>query len=171
MYESATDLDNLQSLLDASIEQAGSFLRDAMEIDRRTLSARQIVNLLDGLRTVSLASVTARGEPRVAPITAMFVQGRYYIPTVKSAARSQHLRKRPATSLAEYDGNDHAIIIHGQAALIDSGHPDFTRIDEMFTRLTTEIGPGEWGGGGPVYVRVDPAVMYATALEPERYPA
>lgn len=170
MQERETDLDEFQSLLDHSIEQAGSFLRDAMQLDRNSLSSRQVARFLEGIRTVSLASVTTKGEPRVAPIAAIFVRGRYYIPTVKSAARARHLRKRPGVSLTEYCGEQNAITIHGQATLLDISHPDFDEIDELFTSLTTESGPREWGGDGPLYIRIDPDVMYATALEPANYP-
>ncbi len=170
VHESTEDIAELQSLLDRSIEQAGPFLHDAMELEQRSLSSTQIIRYLEGLRTVSLATVTARGEPRVAPITAMFVEARYVIPTVLNAARSRHLRKRPGVSLAEYAGNAMAIIIHGQAELIDGTHDDFQTLDDIFTELSSEEGPASWGGGGPLYIRVQPHVMYATAQNQTQFP-
>lgn len=164
MYESTEDIVVLQGLLDRSIERAGSFLRESLQIDDHTLTANQVIRYLDGIRHASLATVTATGEPRVAPIVAIFVRGKYYVPTVVSAARTRHLRQRPGVSLTEYSGSDDAIIIHGQATLVDLVHPDFDEIDEMYANFTTSGGPRNWGGGGPVYIRIDPDVMYATTF-------
>lgn len=165
MYESTEDIAVLQGLLDRSIEQAGSFLRESLQIESHTLSADQVVRHLDGIRHASLATVTARGQPRVAPIVAIFVRGKYYVPTVVSAARTCHLRQRPGVSLTEYKGSDDAIIIHGRATLIGLSHTDFDEIDEKYMTFTTSGGPRNWGGDGPVYIRVDPDVMYATSFD------
>lgn len=171
MRETDGDLQWLQGLLDASIGQARPFLRSAMGLDSRSLSAHQVVRHLDGVRTVSLATVTARGEPRVAPVVAIFVHGHYYVPTVVDSARARHLRRRPALSLTDYDGVDFAIIIHGRATLLGVNDPDFDEIDELFTDASEADGPRSWGGGGPLYIRIDPSVIYASALEPANYPA
>jgi hypothetical protein len=169
MREIDEDLHWLQGLLDASIEQAGAFLRSAMGLDKRTLTPGQIVRHLDGLRSVSLATVTACGEPRVAPVVAVFVRGRYHVPTVVNAARARHLRRRPPVSLTDYDGVEMAVIVHGQATLLGLDHPDFDDIDELVSSLSDGDGPRAWAGGGPLYIRIDPDVMYASALEPTNF--
>jgi nitroimidazol reductase NimA-like FMN-containing flavoprotein (pyridoxamine 5'-phosphate oxidase superfamily) len=171
VHEIDADLQWLQGLLDASIEQAGPFLRSSMGLDERSLTPRQVVRHLDGVRTVSLATVTARGEPRVAPVVAIFLRGHYYVPTVVKSARARHLRQRPALSLTDYDGVDMAVIIHGRATLLGLDDKDFDGIDELFTNVSDGDGPRTWEGGGPLYIRVDPDVMYASALEPTNYPA
>ncbi len=170
MHETPQDLEQLQGLLDRSIGQAGAFLRDSMRLDTDTLSARQVVRYLTGMRTASLASVTARGEPRVAPIAAIFYRGKYYVPTVVEAARARHLRKRPGVSFTEYSGTVNAITIHGQATLIGEDEPNFAPVDAAFVAVSITGGPRSWGGGGPLYIRIDPDVMYATAQEPDEYP-
>ena len=81
MRESAGQLTRLQELIDRSIAGAGPFLRNAFEMPERSLSAQQLVERLDGARTVALATTTARGEPRVAPIGALFV----HVPSVAQA--------------------------------------------------------------------------------------
>ena len=170
MRETAQDLSDLQGLLDHSVGQAGAFLRESMQLDIHTLAAKQVVRYLDGIRTASLATVTAKGEPRVAPIAAIFYRGRYHVPTVVNAARARHLRQRRGVSLTEYAGHDNAVTIHGQATLIGLDHPDFEAVDDAYAALSTNGGPRNWGGGGPLYIRVDPDVMYATAIHPEEYP-
>jgi len=99
MRESPAELEQLQELIDRSTEGAGPFLRNAFEMPERSLSARQLVERLDGARTVALATTTARGEPRVAPIGALFVHGAFHLPTVAQAARTRHLAARPAASV------------------------------------------------------------------------
>lgn len=170
MFETAEDIQQLQGLLDRSIEQAGAFLRESMRLDTDMLSAHQVVRYLDGMRTASLATVTARGEPRVAPIAAIFFRGKYYVPTVVQSARARHLRQRPGVSFTEYSGTINAIMIHGQAALIGLDDPEFEAVDDAFVAHSSTGGPRNWAGGGPVYVRIDPDVMYATAQQPADYP-
>ena len=46
MKETPGDLEQLQALLDYSIEQAGSFLRSSFQMPQRSLSAGQIVHYL-----------------------------------------------------------------------------------------------------------------------------
>src|SRR5579863_9633629 len=125
MQETPSDMTELQALLGASIANAGAFLRSSFEMPEHSLSSGQLVAYLTGLRTVALATVTARGEPRVAPTGALFVRGRFAIPTVASAVRARHVAARPAVSLTLYDGNELAIIAHGQATILVEGEPDF----------------------------------------------
>jgi hypothetical protein len=136
----------------------------------KSLTARQLARYLEGLRTVSLATVTARGEPRVATVTAQFVDGCYVVPTVAHAARTRHLRRRPGVSVSEYAGTELAIIVHGTADLIDLDDPRFAALDERYRALSGGAGPSSWGGGGPVYIRIQPAVMFAHAHDPALYP-
>ena len=72
MRETAEDLQRLQTLLDDSIDRAGPFPRRSFEMPEHSLSAGQLAGHLQGSFTLALATVTARGEPRVAPIGALF---------------------------------------------------------------------------------------------------
>ncbi|MFE1317626.1 pyridoxamine 5'-phosphate oxidase family protein [Kitasatospora phosalacinea] len=47
-----------------------------------------------------LATVTAAGEPRCAPVGALFVRGRWYVPTTAGSSRARTLAARPALSLS-----------------------------------------------------------------------
>lgn len=169
MLETPADLDELQAILDRSIAEAGPFLRSSFEMPEHSLSARQLANHLTGVPTIAMSTVTARGEPRVAPIGALFVRGRFHVPTVASAARSRHLRKRPAVSVTYYEGIDLAVIIHGRAEFIESEHPAFAELDAELIRA----GHGsvlQWEAGGGLYIRVDPDVIYTFARYPEQFP-
>jgi pyridoxamine 5'-phosphate oxidase-like protein len=153
MRESAADLERLQALIDRSIEGAGAFLRNAFEMPERSLSAAQLVDRLQGSRTVALATATARGEPRVAPIGSLFVRASFHVPTVAQAARTRHLAARPAASLTYFEGTNMAVVAHGHVAIIDGADPAFAELDALQVQCGNES-VTEWHGEG-VYLRLD----------------
>ena len=166
MREEPEDLQRLQALLDRSIEGAGAFLRDSFEMPGHSLSAPQLVHFLRGIHNVALATVTRKGEPRVAPIGALFFRGRFHVPTVATAARTRHLTQRPAASLTIYEDDDLAVIVHGRAEVLGPDHADFPTLEELFR----ESGGGsvlDWGEG--VYVRIKAEKLYTFVRYPDRF--
>jgi hypothetical protein len=168
MRETPADLERLQALLDASIERASPFLRSSFEMPEHSLSAAQLANHLQGSLTVAFGTVTARGEPRVAPINAFFLRATFYLATVAEAARARHLARRPGASLTYFEGIDMAVVAHGQAAIIGADHPDFAELDATQVESGQESVTG-WQGHG-VYLRFDPASLYTFARHPDRFP-
>jgi len=166
-HETPADIQRLDLLLSHSIERAGSFLRSSFEMPAHSLSARQLAHYLQDRHTVALATVTARGEPRVAPIGSLFWRSHFYIPTVLQAARTRHIRARPAISLTHYAGIDLAVIVHGRAIIISPESPDFAALDALHQETAGES-VQNWGEG--VYLRIDPDVMYSYARYPESFP-
>ena len=167
MRETPSQLEMLQVLLDESIERASTFLRSSFEMPEHSLSAGQLATHLHGGLTVALGTVTARGEPRVAPISAFFLHGSFYVPTVAEATRARHVARRPATSLTYFEGIDFAVIAHGHAWIITPDHPGFSDLD------ATQVDCGnqsvrEWQGHG-VYLQLHPARLYTYAREPDRF--
>jgi len=163
MRESPADLHRLQGLIDDSIERASPFLRISFAMPAHSLSAAQLAAHLQGSLTVSLATVTARGEPRVAPINAVFLHGRFYLPTVAEAARARHLARRPSASLTYYEGTSLAIIAHGTASMIDAGHVDFAEIDSVQAKYAQS--PQEWRGTA-IYLLLEPDTLYTYTSTP-----
>lgn len=161
MRETAGDLEGLQRLLDASAERASAFLRSSFQIPERSLNAEQLAARLDGSLTVALATVTARGEPRVAPINAFFLRAAFYVPTVAESARARHLASRPAASLSYFEGVTFAVIAHGRVEIVDAGQPRFAELDATQVELGRQS-VGEWGGSG-VYLRLEPETLYTYA--------
>lgn len=129
MRETAADLQRLQTLLDDSVERASTFLRGSFQMPEHSLSAAQLVAHLQGSLTVALGTVTARGEPRVAPISALFLRASFYLPTVAEAARARHLARRPGASLTYFEQTDFAMVAHGHVTIVDADHPDFVELD------------------------------------------
>ncbi len=167
MRETEADLERLQALLDESIECAGPFLRSSFEMPEHSLSAAQLAGHLRGSLTVALATTTARGEPRVAPIGALFVRATFHVPSVAQAARSRHLAARPAASLTYFEGTDLAVIAHGRATILDAAHPHFAELDALHVQ-SGGTSPREWSGDG-VYLRLEAERMFTYAREPGRY--
>lgn len=167
MRETAADLERLQSLLDDSAARAGPFLRNSFQIPEHSLSAAQLAAHLQGSLTVALATVTAGGEPRVAPINALFYRGAFRVPTVAQAARARHLAQRPGASLTYFEGTELAVIVHGHAAAIASDHPDFAPLDELQVS-TGNQSPREWAGTG-IYLTVLATTIHTYAQDPGGY--
>jgi hypothetical protein len=162
MRESAADLMRLQAVLDRSVERASPFLRSSFQMPQRSPSAAGLVARLHGLLTVSLATVTAKGEPRVAPIDAVFLRGLFYVPTVAQAARARHLAGRPGVSVAYYEGRTMAVIVHGQARVVAVGEEPFDELEEI--RLTAGGESIAGWSGDPVFLRVEPDLIYTYAV-------
>jgi len=169
VHETPEDLERLQALIDRGIERAGAFLRDAFQMPDHSLSAAQLVRYLTGLQTVALATVTRRGDPRVAPIGALFYRAQFWIPTVMTAARTRHIQRHLAVSLTHFDGVDLAIIVHGQARLATPDTPAFATLEDMQRANSTDgTTVRDWGDG--VYLQIEADALYTFARDPTALP-
>ena len=167
MRETPEDLERLQALIDGSIEGASPFLRRSFQMPEHSLSAAQLADHLQGSLTVALATVTARGEPRVAPIDALFVGGRFHVPTVAEAVRARHIAARPSASLTYFEGIDLAVIAHGDATILTEEQPEFDDLDAVQLSVGNQS-PRQWGGTA-VYLRLEAKSLFTFARYPERY--
>jgi hypothetical protein len=122
VHETAEDLLRLQGMLDASYARAGSHLRSIFTRERR-MSAHDVVETLRGVFLLHLATVTAAGEPFLAPIDGLFYRGHLWFGVPPGAARARHLRARPQVSAAYTVGEDLCVLVHGSAREIDPGDP------------------------------------------------
>lgn len=104
MHETDGEVRALQALLDRSHAGMGPHMRSILTPERR-LPARQVVGYLPGITHVALATVTATGEPRVVPLDALFIRGRFHVGTGGTAVRARHLRRRPQVSVTHFAGD------------------------------------------------------------------
>ena len=118
MHETAEDLAELQGLLDRSFANAGGHLLSIFDADRR-MDAEQLSETLTGMRLLNLATVTAKGEPRVGPVDGHFHRGCFYFGSSPESFRFKHIRARPAVSAAHTVGEQLAVIVHGTAVVLD----------------------------------------------------
>ena len=114
MYESAAELLDLEDLLARSRASSTSHLREIID-DRRALSAPDVVSVLDGMKVVALATVTARGAPRISAVDGHFLHGAWTWSTSGSSAKAHDLDARPSVSVAHVDNEVLAVFSHGVA--------------------------------------------------------
>ena len=160
MLETAEELERLQALLDESARHASPFLRETFEIPTRTPTATAIVEYLKAPIDLALATVTARGEPRVAPVTALFVHGRFWVPTEWNSVRIRHLTANPAVSVTHWVSGVSAFIAHGQALLLRPAERVFSEVDRLHRAAWWDLLRQEGRG---VYIGVEAKRLYAWA--------
>jgi uncharacterized pyridoxamine 5'-phosphate oxidase family protein len=156
VHETAEDLERLQGLLDESYAAAGEHLRSIFSPQRR-IPAADLAGLLTGVQVLALATVTARGEPRVAPVDGLFFRGRFHFGSAHNSARFRHLRARPAVSATHLRGEELAVIVHGTAHEIDTSAAEHAG----FRSCLEETYPGwaSWASDAP-YAVIEPAKMF-----------
>jgi hypothetical protein len=95
------------------------------------------------------------------------LNGHFYIPTVATAARTRHIIRNPAVSFTCYVGEDVAIIVHGEATVIQPDHPDFAAVEALHIEENGQ-GVRAWGEG--VFLQITPKVLYSFVRYPDRFP-
>lgn len=119
MRETAEELSELQNLLDTSLARSTDHLRSI--VVGRTLSAEQLCQVMTGMCTLALATVTATGEPRISGVDGHFLHGRWVFGTARTAAKARHLAARPAASVAHLRGEDLGVFAHGTVQILNPG--------------------------------------------------
>jgi hypothetical protein len=156
MYETPAELASLAALLDASHARSTPHLQEIISGDRR-LSAEQIVTALVGMKVLTLATVTATGEPRVSAIDGHFLHGGWTFGTDGRAAKARHIEARPAVSAAHVDGERIGVFCHGTAVRLRPGDPGWTETIEHWTAHYGQD-PTTWGEDVRLY-RLEPQWM------------
>ena len=165
MHETEADLQRLQRLLDDSYAVSGSHLLRVGTPERR-LDADSLTYLLDGVRILALATVTADGRPLIGPVDGVFYRGEFWFGSADDAVRVRHLRTRPQVSATHVVGEELAVTVHGRAEEMDLSLPT----NRGFRDCCLEVyGPDweEWGAPAP-YLRIRAEKMFAFAFtDPE----
>ncbi|MEO3872064.1 pyridoxamine 5'-phosphate oxidase family protein [Nonomuraea sp. B12E4] len=117
MRETSEELAELQTLLDASLARSTSHLRSI--ITGSTLTAERLTRILTGMCTLSLSTVTAKGEPRISGVDGHFLHGKWHFGTARNAAKARHLAARPAASAAHMRGEDLGVFTHGTVEILN----------------------------------------------------
>src|SRR5881275_427104 len=167
MHETATDLADLQALLDRSYASAGPHMSRIHTPDRR-LDAQQVADRLTGMRLLALATVTADGRPIVGPVDGIFYRGAFHFGSAPDSVRFRHIRARTQVSATHLPGEELAVTVHGRATEIP--------IDGGFRETLLEIYVPRYGAGwesdvldsGPVYARIDADRMFTFATASAR---
>lgn len=122
MRETAEEIEELQALLDASLSRSTGHLRSIFA--GRTINAEQLAEILTGMCTLAVSTVTAKGEPRISGADGHFLHGRWHFGTARSAAKARHLAARPAASIAHMRGEDLGVFTHGTVETLNPAGGD-----------------------------------------------
>jgi len=167
VHESPADIEALQDLLDRTYAAAGAHLLRIHTPERR-LDAQQVVQRLDGMCLLVLATVTADCRPIVGPVDGIFYRGAFHFGSSPDSVRFRHIRTRPNVSATHLPGEELAITVHGRAVPVDI-HDD-REVGFRQTLLEVYVpryGP-EWEeeflDSGPVYARIDAERMFTFAM-------
>src|SRR5207245_2252398 len=87
MFETETELAEMQALLDASLARATEHLRSIITAGERTLTAAQLSLACRGMCTLAISTVTANCEPRISAVDGHLLHGRWYFSTARGAAK------------------------------------------------------------------------------------
>jgi hypothetical protein len=166
VFETDAEIAELQRLFDETLKHANPHRRSIVKPERR-LSAQQAVAYLQGTKHVAFGTVTPKGEPRVSPLDALFIHGRFTMSTDTRASKIRHLRANPACSAVHMDGDKVAVVANGTVEWIGRDHADHDLIHQTWTD-TYESDPYTWGD--VVLFRLVPASMWAYAFHPEEFP-
>lgn len=114
MLETPDEIAALQDLMNRSYAGASNHLKAIISGSRR-LDAAGVLAATTGMKVLSLATVTARGEPRISAVDGHFLHGTWTFSTDGTSVKAGHLATRPAISLAHLDGERCGIFGHGYA--------------------------------------------------------
>ncbi len=161
MRETREELEALQRLLDESFARSSSHLLSIMEPQRR-LSAEQLSAELPSPAVLNIATVTARGEPRVSAVDGHFLHGRWHFTTAADSPKARHLTARPAISVSFTPRDGYGVFCHGRAALLGGRDKQLLR-EHVLAAYGSD--PEKWGE--IIYVRIEPDWMTAFAMTEE----
>ena len=141
MLETPEELRHLQDLLDASMASAGPHLRGIIS-DERRLGAGDLVDRLQGMRLLVLATVTADGRPLAGPVDGYFLHGTFWFSSGRDSVRMRHLAARPAVSATHLPGEELAVTVHGRAEQFTLDAPAFADVRQaMLDEYLPKQGP------------------------------
>src|SRR5690606_41271684 len=86
VYETESELRDLQNLMDASLSRSTAHLRSIVT-GERSLRADQLVRVLSGMCVLPLTTVTAAEEPRASPADGRLLHDRWVSGTARRAAK------------------------------------------------------------------------------------
>jgi hypothetical protein len=127
------DMHAVQDLLDASFARASEHLTSIMTPERR-LGAERLVAELPCPAVLNIATVTARGEPRISAVDGHFLRGHWYFTTAGDSPKAVQLTARPAISAAFTPRDGYGVFCHGQVVTLAAG-PERSMVAEHFAEV------------------------------------
>jgi hypothetical protein len=113
----------LQRVIDESLGDAGTAVRDTFDHADRRLTAVELVAFWNGSRMKAMATAGRRG-PHIAPVHAEFVAGRLRSTIYEEAVRRRDIEQNPTVALTTWGPNGAAAIVYGRAREVPSSLRD-----------------------------------------------
>ncbi len=166
MQETPAERAQLDALLESSRARATEHLQSIIS-DDRALNARQITRLLSGMKVLALATVSAKGAPRISAVDGHFLHGAWIFTTDPASAKASHLDHCSAVSAAHIDHERCAVFCHGEASRL---RPEVTHYRSAVEHLSRHYGvsPDSWGEDTNLY-RIEPTWMVGFAADPRLF--
>jgi general stress protein 26 len=164
MLETTEELAALQTLLDDSAAAAGPHMRDIIT-DECRIDAAKVTRRLQGMRLITVATVTADGRPLTGPVDGYFLHGSWWFSSGPESVRIRHLKARAAVSATYLPGEEMSVTVHGRAELFDLQAAECAELRQaMLDFYLPKQGPAfqEWMDGlaGGVGVRIDARKLF-----------
>src|SRR2546430_11604284 len=168
MLETPEELDSLQHVVDRSMAGAGEHLSGIITGERR-LSAAQLAGRLQGMRLLTVATVTADGRPLAGPVDGYFLHGTFWFSSGRNSVRMRHLAARPAVSATHLPAEELAVTVHGRAELFEMRDPAGAELRRaMLDWYVPRQGPEfeSWLDAlDAVAARIEPGKMFTFAMK------
>ncbi len=169
MHETPEEIAALQALLDRSYAAAGPHMLRIHRAERR-LTAEQVVEQLQGMRLLTLATVTADGRPITGPVDGVFLHGAFHFGSSPDSTRFRHIAKRPQISATHLPGEELSITVHGRATTVDVRAPEGADLRRALLDIYVPRYGAEWEefmDSGPLFARIDAERMYTFSMPAE----
>jgi nitroimidazol reductase NimA-like FMN-containing flavoprotein (pyridoxamine 5'-phosphate oxidase superfamily) len=169
MHESPEEIVALQALLDRSYAAAGPHMLRIHTPERR-LTAQQVAEQLQGMRLVTLATVTADGRPITGPVDGVFLHGAFHFGSSPDSTRFRHIAKRPQVSATHLPGEELAVTVHGRATPVDVQAAEGADLRRALLDIYVPRYGAEWEqfmDSGPLFARIDAERMYTFSMPAE----
>jgi nitroimidazol reductase NimA-like FMN-containing flavoprotein (pyridoxamine 5'-phosphate oxidase superfamily) len=164
MFETGAELQTLQELLDSSFERVGGELA-GFDQDNR-MSAKQLAGF-NGVKLVSVASINSKMQPRVAPRSAAFLHGKFYLAADSRSTTVRRLRAHPDTAIAYYE-NHLLVMAHGAVSFLGRDEPSFSELGKEWMQAFR--GGRDSLKGVDLFLVIEATHLVAFAANPDRYP-
>ncbi len=126
MFETKSELDELQRLLDVGFDRSPGIRYSGFDA-RHRLTAKGLAGF-KGIRLMAVASVNSKGEPRAAPRSAAFLHGTFYLATNSGSTMVKRLSVNPAIGFTYFE--NHLLIMgHGTPVPIRKGTAGFREVE------------------------------------------
>ena len=146
---------------------AGEHLRGIITGERR-LSAAELAGRLQGMRLLTVATVTADGRPLAGPVDGYFLHGTFWFSSGRNSVRMRHLAARPAVSATHLPAEELAVTVHGRAELFEMRDPAGAELRRaMLDWYVPRQGPEfeSWLDAlDAVAARIEPAKMFTFSM-------